>query len=48
MYAWRNLQSKNIVAAFFNLRGQEAHQDKKPKPEKVITTKTTSSKLHSV
>lgn len=26
MYAWRNLQSKNIVAAFLNLRAKQADQ----------------------
>lgn len=48
MYAWRSLQGKSIVAAFLNLRAEQADQAKKIASKKTSPTKAIPPKLHSV
>lgn len=47
MYAWRNLQSKSIVAAFMNMRAQQSDKAEEKAPKKHYPTKATATKLHS-
>ena len=48
MYAWRNLQGQNIVAAFMKLRAQQTNKFKEKASEKLSPTKASPTKLHSV
>lgn len=47
MYAWRNLQGQRIVAAFMNMRAQQAVKAEEKAPKKLTPTKATPTKLHS-
>lgn len=44
MYAWRNLQSKSIVAAFMNMRAHPTHKTEENSPKRLSAKKLTPTK----